>query len=97
MVIFSSIIYQLAVILGLANLAGFILVGWDKNRSLKQEERLPEALLFFSAVLFGSLGVFLGMFIFRHKTRKIYFPLGIGLLLAQQVWLLYLLYINTKI
>lgn len=97
MAISSSIIYQSAIILGLANLAGFILVGWDKNRSLKQGERLPEALLFFAAVLFGSLGVFLAMFIFRHKTRKIYFPLGIGLLLIQQAGLIYLLYLNLKL
>ncbi len=95
-IISSSIIYQLAVILGLINLATFMMVGWDKRRSLKQADRLPEALLFFAATAFGSLGVFLGMFAFRHKTRKIYFPLGIGLLLGQQAWLLYLSYSNIK-
>jgi len=73
------------------NLGAFIWVGVDKKRSVKHSERVPEVYLFFIAIFFASLGVFLGMLFFRHKTRKIYFPLGIGLLFVEQILLLVLL------
>ena len=73
------------------NLAAFIWVGLDKKRSVRNTERVPEVYLFFIAIFFASLGVFLGMLFFRHKTRKIYFPLGIGLLCVEQILLLVLL------
>jgi uncharacterized membrane protein YsdA (DUF1294 family) len=72
------------IILAVLNLFGFVLVGIDKRQSFNQNERTPEVYFFLIAVLFASLGVFLGMFVFHHKTRKFYFPLGIGILLLEQ-------------
>ena len=78
---------QIFILIALAvlNLFGFILVGIDKRQSFNQNERTPEVYFFLIAVLFASLGVFLGMFVFHHKTRKFYFPLGIGILLIEQI------------
>ena len=78
-------------ILASINLIAFILVGVDKKRSVSNSERVPEVYLFLIAIFFASLGVFLGMLFFRHKTRKIYFPLGIGLLFIEQFGFLILL------
>ncbi|MCL5775060.1 MAG: DUF1294 domain-containing protein [Patescibacteria group bacterium] len=73
------------------NSFAFVWVGVDKKKSLKPAaERLPEASFFFISVFFASLGVLTGMFFFRHKTRKIYFLVGIGLLLVQQILLVVL-------
>ena len=77
--------------LGVVNVAAFVLVGVDKKKSVNGSERVPEVYFFFLASLFASLGVFLGMFFFHHKTRKIYFPVGVGILFIQQ--LLLVLYI----
>ncbi len=67
----------------------FLAMWWDKVQSRKSgAERVSEGMLFFLAACFGSLGVFLGMFAFRHKTRKWYFLLGIPLLIAQNIALL---------
>lgn len=64
----------------------FLVVWWDKVQSRKSgAERVSEGILFFLAACFGSLGVFLGMFAFRHKTRKWYFLLGIPLLIAENI------------
>lgn len=85
------------VLLGLVivNVAAFIIVGLDKRKSLKSDaDRYPEISFFLMAIIFGSLGIFLGMFVFRHKVRKIYFPLGVGFLLIQQAILLLMLYRN---
>jgi len=55
-------------------------------------ERIPEGLLFFMATIFGSVGVYAGMFVFRHKTRKWYFVIGIPLLFMQNFATLYLMH-----
>ena len=81
----------LYVVLAILNLMAFIFVGIDKKRSAMSTERVPEVYLFFVSIFFASLGVFSGMLFFRHKTRKLYFPVGIGLLVVQQTTLLFLL------
>jgi len=65
----------------------------DKRLSLRRDnsERIPEGLLFFMATILGSVGIYLGMFLFRHKTRKWYFVIGIPLVLTQNLATLYLL------
>jgi len=59
---------------------------WDKMKSRKNNaERISEGVLFFMAVAFGSVGVYLGMFVFHHKTRKWHFIVGIPLLMLQNI------------
>jgi uncharacterized membrane protein YsdA (DUF1294 family) len=66
----------------------------DKRKSVNgaDSDRTPEGLLFFMAVSFGSLGVYAGMLIFRHKTRKWYFQIGIPLLILQNAATLYVVW-----
>ena len=78
-------------VLAAINLIAFILVGIDKKRSVNHDERIREVYLFFIAIFFASLGVFLGMLFFRNKTKKVYFILGMVLLIAEQGLLLALL------
>jgi uncharacterized membrane protein YsdA (DUF1294 family) len=56
-------------------------------------ERISEGMLFFLAAAFGALGVYLGMFLFRHKTRKWYFQIGIPLVFLENCALLYSIYL----
>ena len=66
----------------------------DKNKSIKVgAERISEEIMFFMAVFFGSIGVYAGMFVFRHKTRKWYFLIGIPLLIMENIALLYVIYL----
>ena len=75
------------------NLLAFLLMFWDKLKSRKNNaQRISEGVLFFLATAFGSLGVYLGMFVFRHKTQKWYFIVGIPLLIIQNSAFLYLVY-----
>ncbi len=75
------------------NLLAFFLMFWDKLKSRKNNaQRISEGVLFFLATAFGSLGVYLGMFVFRHKTQKWYFIVGIPLLIIQNSAFLYLVY-----
>ena len=72
----------------LINLAGFVMMGIDKNRAKRGAWRIPEKTLFTCALLGGSLGTTLGMSMFRHKTRHWYFKYGMPLILVVQVVLI---------
>ena len=80
------------VILICINLAVFFLYGEDKRRSIRGEWRISERNLLLAAFCFGSLGAFLGMKHYHHKTKHWYFVWGVpAILLAQlalAVWLL---------
>lgn len=82
------------VLIGL-NIIAFILTGLDKYKSVDGQSRIPEIYLFFWAAIFGSLGVLVGMLVFRHKVRKWYFPVGIGAILLQQIILVALIYTGS--
>jgi len=67
------------------NLGGFIAFGIDKKRSIRSKWRIPEATLLTFALLGGSVGCLLGMKIFRHKTLKPLFSIGIPVILGLQI------------
>ena len=54
----------------LVNLTAFILYGYDKSCARKNKRRVPEKTLLFWAWIGGSIGAFLGMRVFHHKTLK---------------------------
>ena len=77
------------------NLVAFLVMFIDKIKSRKNgAERISEGMLFFIATAFGSVGVFVGMFFFHHKTRKWYFMLGIPMLIIQNIALLRVIYLD---
>jgi uncharacterized membrane protein YsdA (DUF1294 family) len=82
---------------GTINLIAFLIMLWDKNRSKnRNNRRISEGLLFFMATCFGSVGVYAGMFAFRHKTQKWYFLVGIPLLIIQNIALMVLTFLSIS-
>lgn len=61
----------------LINLIGFFAMMIDKRRAKRGAWRIPEKTLFTIAIIFGSVGVSLGMKRFRHKTKHKSFVIGI--------------------
>ena len=78
---YRAVLIYLAVI----NIAAFILYGIDKHRARNHQWRISEASLICAAVLGGSVGALLGMFIFRHKTKHLKFLIGVPLILILQI------------
>ena len=74
------------------NLGGFIAFGIDKKRSIRSKWRIPEATLLTIALLGGSIGCLLGMKVFRHKTLKLLFSIGIPVILALQIILIIVIF-----
>lgn len=75
----------------LINALGLLFMLLDKQFAKKGMYRIPEAVLLGTALLGGSLGSLIGMFLFRHKTRKAKFRYGIPLILALQIAAYYFL------
>ena len=67
------------VYLVLINLVGFGLYGVDKAKSKGKGRRIPERTLLWVARVGGGLGCWLGMLLFRHKTKHIRFKVLVPL------------------
>ena len=71
----------------LMSIIGFSLMGIDKSCARGNRRRIPEKTLFLCASALGSLGIFIGMHVFRHKTKHASFFIGIPLILLIQTGL----------
>ena len=76
----------------------FVLYGVDKAKAKKGKWRIPEKTLLLFAACFGGLGAFLGMKIFRHKTKHTSFKVLVPVFMIIQFILIavgaYFLYIK---
>lgn len=79
------------------NLIGFFIMGIDKRKARRGKWRVAERTLFTIALLFGSIGILTGMYVFRHKTKHLTFSIGIPAIMVIQLFLIGLLFSwNTK-
>ena len=78
--------------LGLINAVAFLLMLIDKQKARKKKWRIRESTLFTVAALGGSLGMLVGMYTCRHKTKHFSFVAGIPAILAAQILLGIVLY-----
>lgn len=69
------------------NAIAFVLMLIDKRKAIKRKYRIPEATLMGVAALGGSIGAWIGMQVFRHKTKHIKFTLGIPVIFGIQLLL----------
>lgn len=70
------------------NLLAFFAMWWDKRRAQKGEWRISEAGLFTLVLLGGGIGGIIGMYTFRHKTKKLKFTIGFPTILIIEIVLL---------
>ena len=80
-VIFKMLILYLIGI----NLYGFFMMGLDKKKAKKDQWRIPEKRLLGIALLGGSLGSWIGMQEFHHKTKHPVFSIGIPIIFMIQL------------
>lgn len=91
----DEVFTYISIYLGVLNLIGFLLMAIDKSKARRNKWRIPEATLFLFAIFGGSLGSILGMQLFRHKTQKPAFYIGMPVILLIQVLvILYLLFLS---
>lgn len=72
-----------------------VFMGMDKSRAKKNEWRIAERTLLTLGICGGAVGGVLGMYLFRHKTRKNSFAFGFPLLAAVQIFVIVRLWVTS--
>lgn len=67
------------------NLIAFVLYGIDKKRAIRNEYRTRESVLLWIARLGGAIGSWLGIKLFRHKTKHTKFRIVVPLWIV--IWI----------
>jgi uncharacterized membrane protein YsdA (DUF1294 family) len=83
-------------ILFTTNFITFVVVLLDKIAASAKMRRVPEKALFVATFFGGSIGMLVGMFTIRHKSRKVSFQFVVGVLVLIQIVLL-LWYFNPTL
>ena len=71
--------------LAVMNIVGIAVMGIDKSKAKRGAWRIKEATLCGVSIIGGSIGTLLGMYMFRHKTKHIYFVIGMPLILILHI------------
>ena len=74
------------------NLIAFLAMYIDKRRAKYGKWRIKEHTLFILAILGGSIGAIVGMYTFRHKTKKMCFVIGFPAILVCEIVLGIMIY-----
>ena len=83
-----NIDYRIGLYLILINVITFILFTLDKKRARSRQWRIPESTLLFVSLLGGAVGGLIGMQIFKHKTKKMKFVIGMPIILVFNIMIL---------
>lgn len=78
--------------LSLINVVSFIVYGIDKFLSIKHWYRISEFILLCLGFIGGVIGSLLGMYLFRHKIKKLKFKIYLFLFWILWLVLVYLYY-----
>lgn len=83
--------HDLLAVIGVWNLVVLIIYGIDKRKAVRGKWRISEMFLLVSAFCAGGVGAFIGMRLFRHKTKHAKFNILVpiaALLTALLAWYL---------
>ena len=85
----EKITLYIMIYLIIINLIAFIAMYLDKRKARYGKWRIPEQSLFILALIGGSIGAIIGMYTFRHKTKKYKFSIGFPVILILQILLIF--------
>ena len=80
-----NFIFYILIYLATINLIAFSAMCIDKRKAKKGKRRIKEMTLFTLVLLGGWIGGIVGMYTFRHKTKKPIFIVGFPLIAVLQV------------
>ena len=64
---------------------GYYIMKVDKRYAKEDKRRVPEKTLLLISIVGGSLGMYIGMYKFKHKTLHKKFTIGVPLIMLIQV------------
>ena len=66
------------------NILAFVCYGLDKLKAKRNARRISERALLLLALVGGGVGAWLGMLVWRHKTKHAMFSVGVPVMLLLQ-------------
>ena len=84
----EDIMRYLIIYIVIINIIAFLAMYIDKRKAKYGKWRIPEQSLFILALIGGSIGAIIGMYTFRHKTKKLRFSVGFPVILVLQIILI---------
>ena len=87
-------IKHIIIYLVIINIIGFLAMLIDKQKAKRGSWRIPEKTLIILTAIGGGIGTLIGMYTFRHKTKKLKFTIGIPAILIAEI-LLVIMFIAT--
>ena len=92
-----SYLHIALIYLAAINMATFFVYGIDKRKAKKSKWRIRETALLGLAVLGGSIGAWLGMKVWHHKTQHKKFKYGVPAIIIIQLALIVYFIISKTI
>ncbi len=80
----NNIILYLIII----NIMGLLIMLIDKKKAINSKWRIPEKTIFIVTMLGGGIGTIIGMYKFRHKTKKLKFTIGLPVITLSEIVLI---------
>ena len=88
----QTFLHIVLIYLVVINVVTFFMYGIDKWKAKKSRWRISEATLLMMAIIGGSIGAWLGMKVWHHKTLHKKFKYGVPLILITQLALILWIY-----
>lgn len=79
---------NIVIYLVIVNIIGFLAMYIDKQKAKKGSWRIQEKTLILITAFGGGIGTLTGMYLFRHKTKKLKFTIGIPVILISEILLI---------
>ena len=87
----NTYILGLVIYFFIINLFAIFLMKYDKVKAINNQYRVNEKTLFLIALILGGIGIYIGMYLFRHKTKHVRFTVGIPLIIILNILTIYYL------
>lgn len=88
-------ILGLIIYIVIINLFSIFLMKYDKIKAKNNQYRISEKTLFLVAIILGGPGIYIGMYLFRHKTKHVKFIIGIPLIIIVNIISIYYLILHV--
>lgn len=84
-IITDNLLWIFIAYLVIMNIIGLAIMGIDKSRAKRHAWRISEKELFWVSIFGGSMGTWAGMYLFRHKTKRWRFVIGMPAILVLHI------------
>lgn len=74
------------------SIVAFFVMGYDKSQARKHGQRISEKTLWTLAIVGGGIGAYIGMQLFRHKTKHTNFRVGFLMILILYAFLIFYIF-----